>query len=215
LEFGSYDYARQSEGNASRPELGLFRIWSFTALSPFLVPEDVNANFDLATYPLTAAARASVASFDRVRDNPTLNCTPKGMPMIMENPYPFQIIDEGERIVIRIEEYDLVRTVHMNQAGTPAGTPDTALGHSVGAWDGDTLVVTTTNISWPWFDQLGVPQSTESVLEERFTPRPDGSRMDYTVTVTDPVNFSAPVTLNRFWLDLGESIVPYQCEETG
>jgi len=33
--------------------------------------------------------------------------------------------------------------------------------------------------------------------------------------VTDPVNFSAPVTLNRFWLDLGESIVPYQCEETG
>jgi hypothetical protein len=210
---GSYDYARRSEGDPSRPELGLFRVWSFTALSGFLVPEDINAGFDLERYPMTDAARASVAAFDRIRDNPTLNCTPKGMPMIMENPYPIEIVSQGGDIVIRIEEYDLVRTIHMDQAVAPSGTPATPLGYSVGRWDGDTLVVTTSRISWPWFDQLGIPQSTESVLTERLTPADDGSRMDYTVTVNDPVSFTAPVTLNRYFLDLGESIVPYECAE--
>jgi hypothetical protein len=209
---GSYDYARQREGDASRPELGLFRVWSFTGLSPFLVPEDVNAGFDLDSYPLTDTARRSVETFDRARDNPTLNCTAKGMPMIMENPYPIAFERSGEDLVIRIEEYDLFRTVHMGDAG-PSGTPATPLGYSVGRWEGSVLVVTTTGISWPWFDQVGIPQSPESVLVERFAPRADGSRLDYTVTVTDPVNFTEPVTLSRYWLDLGETIVPYRCEE--
>ena len=84
---------------------------------------------------------------------------------------------------------------------------------SVGRWDQTTLVVTTTHISWAWFDQAGIPQSEQSVSIERFMPTPDGSRLDYTVTVTDPVNFTAPVTLTRYWLDLGETIVPYECDE--
>ena len=46
-----------------------------------------------------------------------------------------------------------------------------------------------------------------------FAPTADGSRMDYTVAVTDPVNFMKPVTLNRYFLDLGETIVPYKCNE--
>src|SRR4029079_12728870 len=112
-----------------------------------------------------------------------------------------------------IEEYDLVRTIHMNQTAAPRGTKPTPLGYSVGKWEGTALVVTTTAISYPWFDQAGIPQSDQSVLVERFTPTADGSRLDYTVTVTDPVNFTKPVTLNRYWLDLGETIVRYNCQE--
>ena len=74
-------------------------------------------------------------------------------------------------------------------------------------------MVTTTKISWPWFDQAGIPQSQQSVLVERFTPTADGSRLDYTVTVTDPVNFTQPVTLTRYWLDLRETVTPYNCKE--
>lgn len=210
---GNYDYARKREGDRSRPQLGLFRVWSFTALSPFLLPEDINASFDLNTYPMTDAARRSVARFNRAKDNPTLNCRPKGMPMIMENPYPIAISQKGNDILIQIEEYDLVRTIHMNQTAAPRGTKPSPLGYSVGRWEGTTLVVTTTHISFPWFDQAGIPQSERSVLVERFTPTADGSRLDYTVTVTDPVNFTKPVTLNRYWLDLGETIVPYNCDE--
>ena len=210
---GSYDYARKREGDKSRPQLGLFRIWSFTGIAPFLLPEDINTNFNLNTYPLTEAARQSVAKFNRAKDNPTLNCRAKGMPMIMENPYPFAISKKGNDIEIQIEEYDLLRTIHMNQTAAPRGTKASLLGYSVGRMEGNTLVVTTTNVSFPWFDQAGIPQSEQSVLVERFTPTADGSRLDYTVTVTDPVNLTKPVTLNRYWLDLGEKIERYNCEE--
>jgi hypothetical protein len=210
---GNYDYARKREGDRSRPALGLFRVWSFTAVGPFLLPEDINASFNLNTYPMTEAARQSVAKFNRAKDNPTLNCKAKGMPMIMENPYPFAISKKGNDIQIQIEEYDLVRTIHMNQTAAPRGTRPSLLGYSVGRMEGATLVVTTTHINYPWFDQAGIPQSEQSVLVERFTPTADGSRLDYTVTVTDPVNFMKPVTLNRYWLDLGETLVPYNCEE--
>ena len=101
----------------------------------------------------------------------------------------------------------------MNQTAAPRGTKPSHLGYSIGKWEGNTLVVTTTNLNYPWFDQAGIPQSEQSVLVERFTPSADGSRMDYTVTVTDPVNFTKPVTLNRYFLDLGETIVPYKCNE--
>jgi hypothetical protein len=177
------------------------------------LPEDINTNFNLNTYPLTDAAKQSVAKFNRVKDNPTLKCKAKGMPMIMENPYPFGISKVGNDIQIQIEEYDLRRTIHMNQTAPPRGTKPSLLGYSVGKWEGTTLIVTTSHISYPWFDQAGIPQSAQSVLVERFTPTADGSRMDYTVTITDPVNFTKPVTLNRYWLDLGETIVPYNCEE--
>jgi len=210
---GNYDYARKREGDKSRPQLGLFRVWSFTAVGPFLLPEDINTNFNLNTYPMTDAARQSVAKFNRAKDNPTLNCKAKGMPMIMENPYPFAISKKGNDIQIQIEEYDLLRTIHMNQTAAPRGTKPSLLGYSVGKMEGTTLVVTTTNISYPWFDQAGIPQSEQSVLIERFTPTADGSRLDYTVTVTDPVNFTKPVALNRYWLDLGETLVSYNCEE--
>src|SRR5215510_11564738 len=211
---GNYDYARKREGNKSRPELGLFRIWSFTAVSTFLLPEDINTNFNLSTYPMTDAARQSAAKFNRLKDNPTLNCkAAKGMPMIMENPYPIAISKKGNDIQIQIEEYDLLRTIHMNQTAAPRGTRPSLLGYSVGRMEGNILVVTTTNISYPWFDQAGIPQSEKSVLAERFTPTADGSRLDYTVTVTDPVNLTKPVTLNRYFLDLGETIVPYKCNE--
>jgi hypothetical protein len=210
---GNYDYARRKEGDRSRPELGLFRVWSFTAVSPFLLPEDINAAFKLETYPMTDAARKSVAVFDRTRDNPTLNCKPKGMPMIMENPYPIAISKKGNDILIQIEEYDLQRTIYMNQTAAPRGTRASLLGYSVGKMEGSTLVVTTTHVNFKWFDQAGIPQSEQSTLVERFTPTADGSRLDYTVTVTDPVNFTKPVTLNRFWLDLKETLVPYNCEE--
>jgi hypothetical protein len=210
---GNYDYARKRDGDRSRPQLGLFRIWSFTSVSTFLLPQDINANFNLNTYPMTEPARQSVAKFNRAKDNPTLNCKAKGMPMIMENPYPFEISKKGNDIQIKIEEYDLLRTIHMNQTATPRGTKPSLLGYSVGKWEGTTLVVTTTHVGYPWFDQAGIPQSEQSVLVERFTPTTDGSRLDYTVTVTDPVNFTKAVTLNRYWLDLGETLVRYNCEE--
>ena len=87
------------------------------------------------------------------------------------------------------------------------------LGYSVGEWDDTTLVVTTTHLNWPWFNQLGIPQSADSVLVERFGPSNDGSRLDYELVVTDPVNFSEPVIIENYWLyDPDAEVLPFGCE---
>ena len=117
---------------------------------------------------------------------------------------------------MKFAKYDTLRTVHMDRGGVPAGEPTSLLGYSVGRWEGTTLVVTTTRLDYPWTDQLGVPQSEESVLVERFTPAADGSRLLYELTVTDPVNFTEPVTLDKDFLYLpGLEVTPFDCAVRG
>ena len=139
------------------------------------------------------------------------------MPRIMGQPYPMEFIDEGERIVLRIELYDVVRTIHMSdgpsgaEATGPAPAP-APQGHSRGSWEGGALVVRTNRLNWPYFDQSGIPQSPQSELLERFTPTGDGTRLEYTLTVTDPATFTEPVTLEKYWTWRPEAEVrPFEC----
>jgi hypothetical protein len=211
---GDFSYRFRTEGDRSKPELGLFRVWTFTGADGFLFPESINRNYDFNQYPMTAAAKAAFARFNPATDNPTNNCTPKGMPLIMEQPLPMEIVRSGNDVKIQIEEYDLVRTIHMDQSAAPANTAPSALGYSVGHYEGETLVVATTHINWPHFNQAGIPQSTQSVLTERFTAMEDGSVLRYQLTVNDPVNFTRPVELSKKMLYIpSETIQPFQCAE--
>jgi hypothetical protein len=201
------------EGDGSRPELGIFRVWSHTRTIARLFPEVTDASVDINAYPLTPAARAQLAAFDRRTDNPTANCVPKGMPTIMEAPYPIEFVrqDNGD-IVLKLEEYDLARPIYMATGVTRELPQPSPLGFSVGRFDGPTLVVTTTRISWPFFSQLGIRQSPAVEIVERFTPTQDGSRLDYEMTVTDAATFTRPVVLRQHWLWLPEvTLLPYQC----
>lgn len=200
-------------GDGSQPELGIFRVWSHTRAEARLFPEATDPSFDLESYPLTAAARAALAEFDRATDNPTANCLPKGMPTIMEAPYPIEFVQQPDgNILLRLEEYDLERNIRMS-TGVPARPPaPSPLGYSVGRWEGRTLAVATSRISWPWFSQLGIPQSPNVAIVERFTPSEDGSRLDYAMTVIDAATFTKPVVLEQYWLYLPSvQLLPYQC----
>ena len=188
---------------ADSNNLGLFRIWT-NATNP--------AVFWGNDLPLTASAAAARAAFDPLADEPTANCAPKGMPFIMEQPYPMELVAAGDEILIRMEEYDTVRRIAMTgEAVTNAGAP-TLLGLSRGRLDGATLVVMTTNIGYRWFNGTGIPLGPGATTEERFTLNADGSRLDYTMTVTDSATFTAPVTLRKAWeWRPGEQLRPYEC----
>ena len=185
-------------------ELGIFRVWTSVGGG--------NALWN-ASYPLTAAARAQQVAWDPVADDPTRNCAPKGMPLMMEQPYPMEFVDRGDEIWMRLEEYDAVRRIVMRpeSAAGPA-TPD-RFGHSTGHWqDPRTLVVETTDIDYPWFDKTGIRQSRGVRTSERFLLSADGSRLDYELTVTDPATFTEPVVLRKSWAwHPGEKIQPYDC----
>jgi len=203
--------ARTTTGDGSRPDLGIFRVWS-TAGGPMLLPETVNPRFDLLSYPLTERARAALANFDRLADSPIANCAPKGMPAIMEQPYPMEFVDRGDEILLRLEEYDTERVIRLSAEDAAVGLPPSMLGNSVGRWEGPTLVVTTTGANWGHFDTVGIPLTEAAVFVERFTLSEDGSRLDYRMTVTDPNMFTAPVDLEKYWLWIpGVTVEPYEC----
>jgi hypothetical protein len=188
------------EGVGTHPELGLFRVWSTGAGTPMIFPEDIDHSFDFGKYPLTDSAKAQLAKFSYADEDPTNGCAPKGMPLIMEEPYPIEFSRQGDDIVLRLEEYDTVRLIHMDKDASPAGQPESRLGYSVGRWDGHDLVVTTTKINSGTFDSVGIPISTQAEIAERFSPSTDGSRLEYSMTVTDPATFTRPVDLGKHWI---------------
>lgn len=203
-----FAFWRQTEGDASRPELGIFRVWSSSLALPRQPGRRAATDF-----PLTAAARDALQAFELRGENLAIQaCVPKGMPLIMEQPYPIAFRRDGDDIALHLEEYDAVRTIHMDRDEPPTDAGSAPLGYSVGTWEGETLVVTTTLLDWPWFSQSGIPQSPEATLIERFTPAADGSRLDYELTVMDPINFTEAVTSGKQWLYLPEQqIRPYEC----
>jgi hypothetical protein len=184
-------------------ELGLFRVWTSLGGGSALWN---------SSYPLRPEAAAARAQYDPVRDDPTLNCVPKGMPLIMEQPYPMQFVDRGDEILLRLEEYDTVRHIAMTEADDVRSRGPSRLGNSIGRWDGDVLVVETTGIDYPYFDKTGIRQSSAVRTEERFTLTPDGSRLDYEMTVTDPATFTEPVILTKSWVwRPNDGVRPYDC----
>ena len=87
---------------------GIFRVWS--------IPQ-VNRR-EMHT-PLTEFAQAEREKFDPL-DNFSVRCEPAGMPRLMWYPHPYEFVDQGGEILIRLEMYDLVRTVHMEQPAPPS-----------------------------------------------------------------------------------------------
>ena len=193
-----------SAGAKDAPGAGLFRVWSSKLDDP--------QQLWLPEYPLTAAAKKTFAKWDPVRDDVAQGCNPKGMPTIMETPYPLEFVREGDVIRLRIEEYDLVRTIHPAGKVSRESLQKHLLGRSIGRWEGTTLVVETDGILWRFIDPSGAPLSVAASLVERFTPSADGTTLHYSLVITDPENLVKPVTLKRSWVARpNESVKPYAC----
>ena len=166
----------------------------------------------------TAEAQALKDQWDQAVDDPGLRCEAPGMPNAILNPYPVQFIDEGDRIRLLIEEWDGNRVIYLDPATTPLDPPVDRLGHSVGRWEGNTLVVEIDHVSWPYLDAQGTPMSDDVTMVERFTLSDDESSMEYEVTVTDPVYLTAPAAWRRSYTwNPGTEVKPFDCtlRETG
>jgi hypothetical protein len=111
-----------------------------------------------------------------------------------------------------MEEYDTVRRIAMTSDAASRSDSRSILGVSRGRWDGAALVVTTTEIDYRWFNGTGIPLGRNAATEERFELSADGSRLEYTMTVTDSDTFTAPVTLRKAWeWRPGEQVRPFEC----
>ncbi len=122
--------------------------------------------------------------------DPELKCYLPGIPRAMYLPYPFQITQSTNKIHIAYEFTNTARTIHLDKVEGPPD--DTWMGHSVGHWEGDTLVVNVTNFNdRSWFDRAGNFHSDALHLVERFTLKsPDV--IWYEVTIEDPKVYTRP-----------------------
>ena len=125
--------------------------------------------------------------------DPELKCYLPGIPRAMYLPHPFQITQSTNKIHIAYSFSNTARTIHMDEVEGPPD--DTWMGHSVGHWEGETLVVNVTNFNdRSWFDRAGNYHSAALKLTERFTLKsPDV--IWYEVTIEDPNVFTRPWTI--------------------
>ena len=144
--------------------------------------------------PYTAAALAKKQQNLKNHDalDPVNRCVLPGVPRITYLPYPFQIVQQADRVTILHEYSHVVRFIYMNGNPHPAGHIDWYMGDSRGRWDGNSLVVDVTDFNdETWFDRAGNFHSDALHLVERFTPT-DRDHMVYEVTVEDPKVFTRP-----------------------
>jgi len=146
--------------------------------------------------------------------DPELKCYLPGIPRAMYMPYPFTIVQGTDKIQMTFAFSNAARVIHMNKVEGPPD--DTYMGHSVGRWDGDSLVVDVTNFNGKnWFDRAGNYHSDALHLVERFTSiSPDAIRYD--VTIEDPKVFSRPWTISMPLyrrLEANATVLDYNCIE--
>jgi hypothetical protein len=162
---------------------------------------------------LTPAYAAKVRPANPVEDAQAANCLPPGLPAIMNQPYPMEILLTPGKVTIVIEAYTQVRHIYTDGRPLPEDPDPLFYGTSVGHWEDDTLVVETVGLAQVPRG-LTFPYSEKLKVVERFRlTGPD--TMSIETTLIDPEAFTAPYSMgtrnlarHRTW-----TIAEYICEE--
>jgi hypothetical protein len=149
---------------------------------------------------------------------PHTRCKPSGVARQFLTPYGVEIVElrELERVYIfDIGGPHTYRTVYMDGRTHPANLPPTFYGHSIGWWDGDTLVIDTVGYNEGfWMDRDGLPSTDKMHTVERLT-RTDAASLKYELTVDDPGAYTKPWSggMTLRWED-GTELFEYQCQQS-
>ena len=171
------------------------------------------------TVPYTDRGRMAFKNRD-LKDDPTSNCWYGGVPRIMQSPYPIQIVQTRDYLVILFEDMHTWRSIPLNGRPHPKNMEPAFLGDSTGHWEGDTLVVDTTNLKdapWTWLDTAGHQHSDALHVIERFTRKT--VTFVYQYTIDDVKMYSAPWTVpERVFMPLKAvpglpELIEYSCTE--
>jgi hypothetical protein len=162
--------------------------------------------------PLNEAGKALMAS-RQSKDDPEANCLPTGVPR--QAPYPWRILQTQTHAFILFEgNIHSYRQIFLDGRKHPADPDPTWYGHSIGHYEGQTLVVDTIGFNDKfWFDFRGHPHSDKLHTVERYTRTNLGTLVVET-TIDDPTYYSKPFTISfSARLRPGEELMEYICQE--
>ena len=129
---------------------------------------------------------------DDSRDPFLTSCAPYGIPRLMNYVEPFEILQTPGRVIMLFEGGNAVRQIWTDGRGHPADLDPSWMGHSIGHWEGDTLVVETIGLTdKTWLDTAGHPHSDALRVTERIR-RVDHDTLENTLTFDDPKTYTRP-----------------------
>jgi hypothetical protein len=132
--------------------------------------------------------------FERARDemDPHIHCLPYGMPRAFAVNGPFEIVQAQGQVFMFFEADHLVRRIYTDGRKHPQDADPTYMGHSIGRWDQDALVVDTVGLNdLTWLDSIGHPHSDALHVTERVR-RVDRSTLEINFTFEDPKAYVKP-----------------------
>lgn len=159
-----------------------------------------------------AAERAADARGVPLATNYT-HCIPDGVPSMMSGPFPFEIVQSASQVNIAQEAYSQVRRIYLGKPQLTLADIELGFyGRSVGAWQGDTLVVDTIGIK-DYVKFRDVPHTRDMRITERFKlVRPDILWDE--ITITDPAVLEKPWTVTFAYRRMPDyEIIEYVCED--
>lgn len=174
--------------------------------------------------PYTEAAQRLVDAYEEdfeLRDDPGRFCIWPGMPRAPWGaPFSIEIFHRDQDLTIYWEGYGMYRKIYMADHNPPEALLPSRMGHSIARWDGDTLVIETTDLRpYPYMNRFATTSNAAVVermsLEEREV---DGTRKRFLVdeiVVTDPQLYTEPVHIRaeaEFRPDL--QLLEYTCTDT-
>ena len=165
-------------------------------------------------YQPWAALRKQENAANWLDRDPELACYMPGVPRAMYLPYPFQIVQGVNKIMMVFEFANAQRTINLDEVEPYPG--EAFMGYSVGRWEGDTLVVDVTDFSpYTWLDRSGNFHSDALHVVERYTPI-SRDAIRYEATIEDPKVFTRPWTISLPLyrrLEADAQILEFRCME--
>jgi hypothetical protein len=175
-----------------------------------------------AGLPLTEEGKRRVEEYQKLAGPTRLNgatfCADYGVPSMMSLPgaYPIEFIQKDDQLTIIYEVNNETRRIYIGDRQLP---PEQRLpsraGYSAGHWEGDVLVVKTTDLLDAQ-DQSGSPYSDQATIEERFSlgQAANGTKvLTYQAKIIDPVYYTQPVEIERKYQPYDGFIIPYGCQD--
>jgi hypothetical protein len=146
--------------------------------------------------------------------DPTERCIPPGIPRTMSQPFPWEIVYARDRVLMIFEYQGLIRQIFTDGRKHPDDLEPTYMGHSIGKFEGDTLVVDTVGFNdKTWLDPMGLPHTEALHVIERIR-RVDHETLTDEYTIDDPKAYTKPWTATRiFKLKQDWQIKEYVCAE--
>lgn len=164
--------------------------------------EFVKTASEMQKWPFTEAARAALVDAQTHSGSSIGVCTDLPPPALSIFP-ELREIEIGEAaIVMRFEDEgtNQERIIHMNEREHPLDTQPSLLGHSIGWWEGKTLVVDTTAFAPDPNGVFGwVRSGPDKHLVERFTLEQNRGQLRYDAMLEEPESLTAPASVSMLW----------------